>query len=205
MHLRLLWRHGWVICSYNNSKIFRPLHFPKQYEKKIKTPVNKAPSHFSYQQLHLCHIKHWSNPHRLLPAWTLIHHITKTHPGKDRAGCTPHNFNHLHPITNNLQGPAVSHFSLFFFPQVIITLCIWSTSRQHTMAWNNSWSWLTGKINILKKLYESTCLCWILTVCKPVSLRTTFYEDKSKYNAGKKPTQLVSVQMISYVSDLAVI
>lgn len=30
-------------------------------------------------------------------------------------------------------------------------------------------------------------------------------KDKSKYNAGKKPTQLVSVQIISFVSDLAVI
>lgn len=32
-----------------------------------------------------------------------------------------------------------------------------------------------------------------------------FFNDKSKYNAGKKPAQLVSVQIISFVSDLAVI
>lgn len=43
----------------------------------------------------------------------------------------------------------------------------------------------------------------LLLVCKPP--RTTFYEDKSKYNAGKNPTQLVSVQIISYVFDLAAI
>lgn len=50
---------------------------------------------------------------------------------------------------------------------------------------------------------------------KPVSPRTAvvwFFcfvlflnKDKSKYKAGKKPTQLVSVQIISFVSDLAVI
>lgn len=37
------------------------------------------------------------------------------------------------------------------------------------------------------------------------SPRTALYEDKSKYNLGRNPTQPVSVQIISYGFDLAAV
>lgn len=183
------------------NKVFHP--FSYTVLNNIRTPVNKAPS-ISYQQPHFCHTKHLSNPHRLLP--TQAPTATSVKRTQTRTADSGH-----HAILNtciqlqNLQGPAASYFispslSHYHAVHLIKKQATCHGLKQHMKL--ADW-----KSTLSKKLYGSTCPCE--TVCKPTSPRTSFcvffFNDKSKYNAGKKPAQLVSVQIISFVSDLAVI